>query len=246
MTLPTEKTAPTLTFERANTFLYGPPGVGKTTFATRFSPDDSLLLATESGYGGMEAFVQPINTWDEFTAAVKDLHGDHHFKLVAVDTVDVLAAFCQASVMRAQRVTHPSDLEWGKGWELVEKEFQLVVGPLMKNPAFGVVFIGHSDEREIKRSFGEAISAHAPAVGPKSIRKFLTGACDFVFFAEAVTDDNGKTIRVIHTSPGELWVAKQRDIPGRPPLPEILPLDGDAIRAAIQGDDNEAVGGSTA
>jgi hypothetical protein len=242
MPLPVAKTPATLTFERANTFLYGPPGIGKTTFATRFSPDDTLLAATEAGYGGIEAFVQPLNSWDDCKQLVKDLSGDHHFKLVAVDTVDVLATLCQADVMKRLKVDHPSDLEWGKGWEMVEKEFQLVIAPLMQHPDLGVVFIGHADEREIKRSavLGGPISVFSPSVGPKSIRKFLTGTCDFVFFAEARDQENGDgPERIVHTVPGESWVAKQRDIPGRPPLPEILPLDAVAIAAAIKGDNND-------
>lgn len=236
MPLPTEKRKPTLVFESANTFLYGPPGVGKTTFATRYSPDDTLLAATEAGYGGIEAYVQAINSWNDFKQLVKDLYSDHHFKLVAVDTVDVLAALCQADVMKRLSVEHPSDLEWGKGWEMVEKEFQLVTAPLMQHPDLGVVFLGHADEREIKRSViqGGSVTMFAPAVGPKSIRKFLTGTCDFVFFAET-RDAEGEPERIVHTTPGENWIAKQRDIPGRPPLPDVLPLDANAIREAIQG-----------
>jgi hypothetical protein len=240
VTLPTEKTLPTLTFESANFYLYGPQGIGKTTFAAAMAPDQALLLATESGYGGIEAFVKPLNSWDEFKQTVKELYGKHDFRLVAVDTVDVLADLCQAQVMKDLKIQHPSDLDWGKGWEQVEREFKLVVGPLMKHPDFGVIFVGHSEDKELHKSLGKVTTTAVPTLGPKSLRKFLLGAVDFVFYAEmAATEDQGP-VRVIQTSPSELWIAKQRTLPYGP-LPDVMPLDAALVRESIENASKGAV-----
>lgn len=225
LALPTEKTSPTLKFETAKTLLYGHGGIGKTTTAVALNPDHALLLATEPGYGGLEAFVQPVTNWREFREAGTELaKGQHPFELLIVDTVDELFRMCQDHVVSENRIKHPSDLEWGKGWQLLGDEFRLRVAKLCAL-GYGVVFISHAKDEEIKQRVG-TITKTVPSLSG-SAAKWLLGFVDYVLFATSEVTETGEQ-RILHTAPSENWMGKARIA-----LPDPLPLDASALTDAM-------------
>ena len=195
ITLPTEKTPPTLTAEQSKILLYGQAGIGKTTAAVNLDPEHTLLLASEPGYGGIEAFVQPIASWEDFRAVGAALAGgDHKFKLVVVDTTDELFRFCQDYVMAQHGIKHPSDLEYGKGWSMLSDEFRLRVGKLA-SLGIGVVFISHAQDVEVEQRIGKLTKTVPTLRGQAG--KFLLGFVDFIFFAT----QNSEGQRIVRTQP---------------------------------------------
>lgn len=225
MPLPTQKMQPTLDIETAKVLLYGPPKIGKTTLAAGLDPDHTLLIATEKGYGALEAFVQPINTWAEFRQIGPDLHdGDHHFRTLVIDTVDELFKFCTEQVMKDLGIKHPSDLEYGKGWGAVTDEFRLRVGALC-SLGLGVWFVSHAKDEEIKQRIG-SITVTSPTLsgGP---RKWLMGFVDFIFLARSEVHEDGE-VRVLRTTATENFEAG-----GRVPLPDPILLEAGALREAL-------------
>jgi hypothetical protein len=222
MTLPTTKTPPTLDMATAKLLVYGPPGIGKTTLAASVDADHTLLLATEPGTGGIEAYVQPIRSWEEFLATGSALANDKHdFHTVAVDTADELFRFCQEHVMAQHHIAHPSDLEWGKGWQLLSDEFRLRVGRLC-NLGLGVIFTSHSKDEEVKQRVG-SITRSVPTIAGQG-GKFLMGFVDYILFATSEHTEDGE-VRMLRTSPSENWIAKARiELPD----PILLPKDDPA------------------
>lgn len=226
MPLPTEKTRPTLDPTSAKVLLAGPPKIGKTTLASRIDPDSTLILATEPGYGAIEAFVVPINSWAEFRQVGGELAaGKHTFTTVVVDTVDELYKLCQAQVMVDVGIVHPSDMEYGKGYGLVGDEFRLRVGKLC-SLGLGVWFISHTEEREIKQKVG-TITRHVPSLTGKT-GKWLAGFVDFIFMATSEQGQEGGDTRLLRTQATENFEAG-----GRVTLPDPLPLDAAAVREAM-------------
>jgi hypothetical protein len=232
--LPTEKTKPTLSFETAKILLYGEQKIGKTTFATELG-DQVLLLATEPGYGGLEAFVQPIGSWAEFRAVGQKLaEGKDPFTIFAVDTVDELFRMCQDYVMGQLGVKHPSDLEYGKGWAAVADEFRLRVGRLC-SLGRGVLFISHAKDLEVKQRVG-TITKIVPSIRGQA-SEFLLGFVDYILYA-AVEDGTDGQEHVIHTAKSEYHAAGARLARGAVPLPDPLPLDAQAVRQAMEASTN--------
>ena len=228
MPLPTEKSTPTLGAQTAKVLLYGPPKIGKTTLAATIDPEHTLFVATEPGHGALEIFKVDVRNWSDFRTIGPELHGeDHPFKMLVVDTVDELAKMCQDQVMRDLKITHPSDLDFGKGWEALATEFKLRVGALA-SLGLGVWFISHSKEVEVKQRVG-SLTVHQPTIGG-AIRKFLVGFCDHVFFAESRQFEDGER-RILHTRPSETIEAGSRVSEH---LPEYLPLNGPDVVAALQ------------
>jgi hypothetical protein len=225
MTLPTEKSPPTLGVDTMKALVYGAPKVGKSTLAASLD-DKALFLATEPGLGGLEVYQQPIRSWQEFREAGADLaKGEHEFKLVVIDTVDELHKLCTDHVLEQLGVSYPGDLEYGKGWAAVSDEFRLRVAKLA-SLGLGVVFVSHSKEVEIKQTVG-TITRIVPTLSGKA-RDFITGFADFILYAEVEQTPEGE-VRQLRTSATENYEAG-----GRITLTDPLPLDGVALRKDIE------------
>lgn len=225
MTLPTEKTTPTLDVQTAKVLLFGPPKIGKTTLVANLDPDRTLFVATEPGLGALSVYAEPVRSWEEFRAIGPELHtGDHNFTTVAIDTVDELHKMCTDYVLKQLGVNYPGDLEFGKGWAAVTDEFRLRVGAL-SSLGLGVWFISHAKEEEIKQRIG-TITKMVPTISGGA-RKWLTGFVDFILYAGSEQTADGEN-RVLRTSATENFEAG-----GRWPLPDPLPLDAGALREAL-------------
>lgn len=230
ITLPTKKSAPTLDPSRAKILLYGEQGIGKTTLASRIEPDSTLILATEPGTGGIEAYVQRILSWEEFRSVANELATtEHHFSTVVIDTVDELHRMCQDAVMSQHKIAHPSDLEWGKGWGFVADEWKLKIGRLC-NLGLGVIFTSHAVGEEYDKSFGKGVRM-SPSLNNKN-GQWLMGFVDYVLYATTLSDADGRDMRVLRGQPSPAWKAKTRGLPEdeRRPLPDWLPMEPGALR----------------
>lgn len=223
--LPTAKTQPTLSAETAKVVLYGPPKIGKTTTVAAIDPDHTLILATEDGYGALEAFVHRVTSWAEFRQVGPELvKGGHPFKTIAIDTVDELFKFCTDQVMKDLGIKHPSDLEYGKGWSAVTDEFRLRVGAIC-SLGLGVWFVSHAQDKNVKTRTGE-ISVTTPSISGRA-KDWLLGFVDYILLARSEVTADGEA-RVVRTVATENFEAGARIA-----LPDPLPLDAAAIKAAM-------------
>jgi len=168
-----------LIFQDCSTLLYGRPKIGKTTLGSSF--DGVYFLPTEPGYLSKKIRKTPINNWVTFKKFVE--FAEKHPKMVdrvkmwCVDTADILSKFCMQYTCGRAGIAHPTDQEWGKGWEDFRDEFTHWVLRLMVLPP-GTLFISHETDREvISRSF--KITRSTPAL-PSTTYKILNGACDII------------------------------------------------------------------
>jgi hypothetical protein len=232
MALPTEKSAPSLSPDRAKALLYGPPKIGKSTFASKINPDKTLFIATEPGLGALEVFEEPVGTWSEFREVGADLaadaKADKRFEIAVIDTVDELYRMCSDHICAELGIKHPSDADYGKGWAAVRDEFALRIGKLT-SLGLGVWFISHAEDREVKKKVGTKTVTQPSLTGQG--RKFLTGFVDFIFLATWEGDEGDE--RVLRTQGGEGHEAGGRVPEGATPLPDPLPLDPAALRKAM-------------
>ena len=230
MTLPTEKTAPALSPARIKALLYGPPKIGKSTFASKINPEHTLFIATEPGLGSLDVFEVPCRSWGEFREIGADLAEDpKHYEVVAVDTIDELYRMCSEYVCADLGCKHPSDLDYGKGWAAVADEFRLRIGKLA-GLGLGVWFISHAEDREVKKKVGTKTVTQPSLSG--QARKFLVGFVDFIFLATWEGDEEADQ-RVLRTEGAEHHEAGGRIPEGAEPLPDPLPLDAAALRKAM-------------
>lgn len=227
--LPTQKTSPKASLHDLTVLLYGPTKAGKSTWCAQ--ADGALFLATEPGLNHLEVYQQPIGTWDELLVAARDIaEGKHAFRTVIIDTVDNAYRMCAEYVCQRFKIEHESDLEYGKGYALVNGEFHRVLNKLALLP-YGLFLVSHSQDKEIETRTGKFTKV-VPTL-PDKARKLVLGLVDIILFCdfEPTTGPDGKPTyrRVLRTKPSATYEAGDRT--GR--LPEVIELDFAAFVAAF-------------
>jgi len=225
--LPTQKTPPRTNLNDLTIFVYGPHKYGKSMWCSK--AEDALFLATEAGLNSLEVFQQPIGTWDDLLVAAKEIaSGKHPFRTVVLDTVDNAYKMCAEYICHKFKIEHESDLEYGKGYALINIEFYRVLNKLALLP-YGLFLVSHSQEKEIETRTGK-YTRIVPTL-PDKVRKLVLGMVDIILFCdlEQTTAPDGKQAyrRVLRTKPSATYEAGDRT--GR--LPEVIDLDFAAFAA---------------
>jgi hypothetical protein len=95
--------------------LYGPGGVGKSTFAA--SAPKPIFLGTDDGVGSLDVTSFPIpTTWAEVKASINDLLMENHeFETLAIDTVNGLEPLLWHHIIKEARVKSIEEVDGGFG-----------------------------------------------------------------------------------------------------------------------------------
>lgn len=173
---------------------YGEPKSGKTSNAVKFPK--SLLLAFEKGYNAINnVMAQPINKWSEFKQVLKQLKDpkvQERFETIIIDTADIAWDLCEKYILNREGVEKISDIAYGAGYGMVEKEFDetLRAIPLLD---YGLVLISHAEDKEFKDETGESYQKIVPTL-PKRARKVVTRMVDIIAYSRTVQDkESGET-----------------------------------------------------
>jgi len=209
--LPAEKTKPTESLEDKNILLIGTPKIGKSSLIACFP--SVYFFATEDGLGSIECFNDRILSWPAYLQKITELRTERHgFKNIAIDTVDNWYYLGRDYIMKKYNIDHPSDIEHGKGWDLLKDCLRGGIN-LSASLGLGLIFISHSREIEIRKKGQEPYTKVTYAI-PEHARVMITGLVDIILY---MTIEDGK--RVIKTKPSQEYEAGDRT--GQ--LPETLP-----------------------
>ncbi len=229
LTLPTKRSKPSADLSTKTTLIYGPPKIGKSTFASKFP--NALFFECEPGLNELEVFKIPTYTWPDFLAACQLVAaGRHEFEAIVIDTADNAFKYCSEFICGKHNIEYEGDLSHGKGWALVKNEWHRVLTRLASLP-YGLVLISHAVDKTIETRTGDDMKTQ-PSL-PDRARYVVLGLVDMILYCDAVPrkDDDGDTVveRVIRTKPHPTYEAGDRT--GR--LPELLPLSFNAFAKAF-------------
>jgi hypothetical protein len=166
--------------------LYGPGGVGKTSFAA--SAPNPVFLGTDDGNDHMDVARFPMpKTWQDVKAAIGDLlMEDHPYQTLAIDTVNGLEPLVWAHVCREAKVSSIEDVDggFGKGYIRAEEEWEEFYRSLKRlRMKMNVIVLGHSKIRnESDIYLGERYDRHVIKMDQRGADKFLE-AVDCLLFA---------------------------------------------------------------
>lgn len=166
--------------------LYGPGGVGKTTFAA--SAPKTIFLGTDDGNDHLDVARLPIpKTWADVKAAISDLQfEEHEFETLAIDTANGLEPLVHAHVCKEASVKSIEDVDggFGKGYVRAEEEWIELYKSLKRlRMKMNVIILGHSKIKTAEDLYqGERYDRHVLKMHDRAA-DLLIESVDCVFFA---------------------------------------------------------------
>lgn len=224
--------------------IYGPPGVGKTTFVSKVQ---GLLLADiEDGSKSLDILrlgSDDLPTFEALEALIQELlTTQHNNKAIAIDSVTTLEHLIAKKICQDQSVIELADIPFGKG-NLYAKEklkgFLTKLVELKNTKNMDVWFIGHSQVKKFNdptllQQFDRYTLQCNEAFGQEIIRQ-----CDNVYFVkydvQTSVDKNTKKAKGISDGSRVMFTryAAGFDAKTRLNLPESLPFDFDEYMKAV-------------
>lgn len=219
------------------TVIYGPEGIGKSTFASHFPRP--LFIDTESSTKHMDVSrtEKPIS-WTMLLDQVKSVRDDPGLcATLIVDTADWAEQLCMVSICAAKKLTGIEDMGYGKGYVYLAEEYGRLLNLLEEVIGRGVhvVLTAHAMMRKFEQPDEMGAYDRWELKLQKKTAALVKEWADVLLFANYKTqsvavDNAGKKYkaqggrRVMYTSHHPCWDAKNRL-----GLPEELPLDFSAI-----------------
>ena len=225
--------------------IYGPEGIGKTTFAARFP--NPVFIDTEGSTKEYDVARFPAPTsWQMLLDEIAEVKKNPQIcRTLVIDTADWAEAACFAHVISSGQCKSIEDFGYGKGYVKAKEEFGKLLNELtdVVNAGVNVVVTAHAAMRKFEQpdEMGsyDRWEMKLYTSQKTNIAALLKEWADMVLFANyktfAVKDKNSNKAkaqggqRVMYTTHHPCWDAKNRY-----GLPEILPLDYEGIRGVIE------------
>lgn len=173
------------------TLLYGPGGIGKSTFAA--SAPGVVFLPTEEGVNDLPAEVARfplIRSWDQLMAYISELAREaHEYSTLALDTADWGEKLTWAKVCEEKGVESIGDVKFGKGyvasvhlWEQLLQAFDW----LRDNRGMHIILLAHAKAEKFEDPEHPSYDRWQPKLHDH-VGNLLFEWCDEVFFANYQT-----------------------------------------------------------
>lgn len=224
--------------------LYGPEGIGKSTFAAQFP--DPVFLDTEGGTKRLNVRRLPRPTsWAMLLDEVAEVRrGSIPCATLVLDTADWAETLCIQSICAKAKVDGLEGFGYGKGYVYVKEEFGRLLDQLEEIVTGGrnVVVLAHAAIAKFEQPDAVGNYDRWQMKTTKQVAPLLREWCDMLLFAnyKTVVEKSGSSPnaknkasggrRVLYTTHHPCWDAKNRF-----GLAEELPLDYGAIAAVIPG-----------
>ena len=219
--------------------IYGPEGIGKSTFAAQFPVP--LFIDTEGGTRELDIDRAPTpSSWTMLLDTVREFTADTMgYKTLVLDTADWAEQLCIAAVCARAKKSGIEDFGYGKGYVYVQEEFGKLLNMLSElvQRDINVVLLAHAKMRTFQQPDEMGSYDRWELKVSKNVAPTIKEWADMVLFM------NYKTVvihqegalkskaqggqRVVYTSHHPCWDAKNRH-----GLPEEMPI-GDATLAVM-------------
>lgn len=220
--LSSQKTEASFDLSKQVILIHGKPKIGKSTLCSKLFPN-GLFIASEPGLNFLNVYKVNVTNWQTFLDVCAEIaQGKHQFSPIIIDTIDCLAIYCTEFICTREKINHPSDYEYGKGWGMVTKELQRVLSKLSAM-GFGLVMVGHTKTEEIKTKV-KSYNKDSLSITGENKRVILSMA-DLILYIDQEIDNEGGEKRIIRTKPSIYWDAGDRS----KLLPPVLPLDAEVL-----------------
>ena len=222
--------------------IYGPEGIGKTTFASKFPLP--VFCDTEGSTKALEvARFDVIKDWQDVFDAIKFVEADPSCcKTFVLDTADWAEMLCIKYTCQKGGVNGIEDFGYGKGYTYAQENFKKLLDELNKLIELGinVVVTAHAKMRKFEQPDEMGAYDRWEMKLTRQIAPMLKEWADMVLFANyktyVVEDDKTKSKkaqggkRVMYTTHNPCWDAKNRY-----GLSDCVDFDYNTIKEIIEG-----------
>ena len=235
--------------------LYGPEGIGKSTFASQFP--DPVFLDTEGGTKRLNVARLPAPTsWQMLMDEVAEVaRGNVPCGTLVIDTADWAEKLCMEGVCAKYKVNSIEAFNYGKGYTYAKEEFAHLLDALEEVLAAGkhVVVTAHAQISRFEQPDAVGSYDRWTMKTSKQVAPLLREWCDMLLFAnyktvveKAGTGANAKNKasggkRMLYTTHNPCWDAKNRF-----GLPDEVPFEFASIAACIVPVENPTQGRTVA
>lgn len=208
--------------------LYGPGGVGKSTFAG--SAPSPVFLGTDDGLGSLDVASFPIpKTWSDVKAAIGDLQmEEHQYETLVIDTINGLEPLLWNHIIKEANVTSIEEVDggFGKGYVRAAEQWVEFYNSLKKlRNKMNIIILGHAKIKSFEDPYeNERFDKFIIKMNVEAAALFLESV-DNMFFANYKTTYRkdkgakkakayGEGRRVMFTEERPAFAAKSRfDLP---------------------------------
>lgn len=210
--------------------IYGPPGMGKTTFASEFP--EPVFLQVEDGTPGdleLNSFGQ-LSSFSEIMESIAALYSEEHgMQTVVIDSLDKLEPLVWAHVSKENNWKDIETPGYGKGYVAADACWRDMIdgmNALRRDKGMGVVYIAHSTIENVNDPMTTAYSRYDIRLHKRAVGIFQDEVDAIFFLNQDVTikaDDpkaksgpgmrtraDGGGNRWIYAAPRPAFVAKNR------------------------------------
>ena len=221
--------------------IYGPHGLGKTTFGA--GAPAPIFILTEDGLGRLEVDHFPLAaSYDDVVGAISTLYSDDHtFGTVVIDSLDWLDNLIWQDI----NAKHDAkDLAYGKGAVIAADYWRAILeglSALRDEKGMAIVLIAHAEIKRFDSPEVEPFERYQPKLQARS-SALVQEWCDAVLFCNYKTIVKKEDVgfnrevnrgittgeRLLHANEKPAYLAKNRYS-----LPDSLPLSWESFATAI-------------
>lgn len=214
--------------------LYGPEGIGKTTFSSRLP--QPLFIDTEGGTRHLDVrrFEERPGSWTMLLEQVKFVQSNPEVcRTLVIDTADWAESLCARHVCDKAQQASIESFGYGKGYVYLQEEFARLLqllSDLAEERQINVLLLAHAALRKFEQPNEMGAYDRWELKLSRKVAPLLKEWADLLLFANykifTVTDEKSKHKkaqggeRVMYTTHNPCWDAKNRH-----GLPEELPFD---------------------
>ena len=224
------------------TVLYGPEGIGKSTFAAQFP--DPVFIDTEGSTKAMDIQrFDPPGKWEDIFEDLNFvINNPDCCKTLVIDTADWTEMLCIKYTCDKGGVSGIEDFGYGKGYTYVQENFKKLLDELNKiiELNINVVITAHAKMRKFEQPDEMGAYDRWEMKLSRQVAPMIKEWADMVLFANyktfVIEDDKTKSKkaqggkRVMYTTHNPCWDAKNRY-----GLKDCIPFNYTEIKAVIEG-----------